>query len=457
MELKRNIYKKLVDWKEKDTGHVLELKGARQVGKTYILKKFGRENFLKMVYINMAEQSGQDFLQCLSMVTEWKPGNPKTERFLQTALKLFDDTFTDDKDTVVIIDEIQESAKVYNQVRTFAREFQAYVIVTGSYMGKIIRPEFFLPAGDIDHMSMETLTFDEFLDAFGEREIYETIDLFGKGKDADYEKLMNYFEVYQKIGGYPAVVVSYVKENDPEKCFVLIKDLMDIFANELKRYFTDIVDVDLFQKLFNAIALLRLREKQGVRDLVSELSRIAYREESGRMTKKMINHAISWLQESHIVGYASKAIDCDYKQIKDNSRYYFLDMGIAYYFLSRTGAPYETIRGLLAENFVYLALKRRIDNTSEIAGIAPWFSSYEKIKGELDFYVRSLLDYKNYGIEVKSTDAEAKTARKLLEDGKLDYLYLLKGATKGGIAEDKIFTVPLCLADRIPFGNIWGF
>lgn len=51
-----------------------------------------------------------------------------------------------------------------------------------------------------------------------------------------------------------------------------------------------------------------------------------------------------------------------------------------YYFLSRTGAPYNTIKGLLAENFVYLSLKRRIENTSEIAGIAPWFAFYEKTK-----------------------------------------------------------------------------
>ena len=98
----------------------------------------------------------------------------------------------------------------------------------------------------------------------------------------------------------------------------------------------------------------------------------------------------------------------------------------------------------------HLALRRRIENTSEIAGVAPWFATYEKTKGELDFYVRSLSDYKNYGIEVKSTDQEARTARKLLEDKKLDYLYLLKGRTKGGI-KDRIYIVPLCLADRITF------
>lgn len=56
--------------------------------------------------------------------------------------------------------------------------------------------------------------------------------------------------------------------------------------------------------------------------------------------------------------------------------------------------------------------------------------------------------------KLKSIDAAAKTARRLLDDKKLDYLYLLKGDTKGGIAEDKIFTVPLCLADRMQFGSM---
>lgn len=451
MELRRNIYKKLLAWKKENTGRVLELQGARQVGKTYILKKFGKENFSKMVYINMAENTGKNFLRCVSIAMEWEPGKPMEETPIRKALELYDETFKDNKDTVVIIDEIQESAEIYNQIRTLAREFQAYVIVTGSYLGRTMELDFFLPAGDMDHMVMESMTFDEFLDVFDEWELYEKIDLYGKGRTEDYKKLMEYYEIYQKIGGYPAVVACYEEYRDLNKCMGLISDLINVFADESKRYFEDIIDINMFQKLFNAIALLMMQEKQGIRDLTAELSKIAYQEESGRTTKKMINHAISWLQESHIIGYASKAVDCDYKQIKDNSRYYFLDLGIAYYFLSRTGAPYDVIKGLLAENFVYLVLRRRIENTHEIAGLVPWFASYEKIKGELDFYVRSLVDYKNYGIEVKSTDASAKTARKLLEDGKLDYLYLLKGETMGGIADGRIFTVPLCLADRIEF------
>lgn len=62
---------------------------------------------------------------------------------------------------------------------------------------------------------------------------------------------MEYYEVYQKIGGYPAVVVSYAQEKDLNKCYEQIRKLIDVFISESKRYFTDIMDVNLFEKLFS--------------------------------------------------------------------------------------------------------------------------------------------------------------------------------------------------------------
>lgn len=452
MELKRAIYDKLLAWKQAETGRVLELQGARQVGKTFILKKFAEENFVDVIYINMVEPSGQDFLRCLSKATDWQIGERRPQRPLHEALKLYDPNFIDKKETIIVIDEIQESVETFNQIRTFARDFVCYVIVTGSYLGKTIQKDFFLPAGDIDHMTMEPLTFREYLDVFGEAQLYEKIDLYGSSNRTDYDKLRGHYEIYQKIGGYPAVVAAYAQHQNTDRCFEIIEGLMEVFINESKRYFSEITDINIFKKLFNAIALLMLTEKKGIRDLTAELSKIAYQEDSGRLTKKMMNHAVSWLQESHIIGYASKSIDADFKQVKDNCRYYFMDMGIAYHFLKITGATFNELKGILAENFVYLTLRRRIEK-SEIAGIAPWFAIYEKTQGELDFFVRSLIDYKNYGIEVKSTDEDYRTAKRLLADHKLDYLYLLRGDTQGGISrDDRQFTIPLYLADRITFG-----
>lgn len=453
MELERMIYKELLAWKFEKTGKVLELQGARQVGKTYILKKFAKENFKYFHYISMAEESGKDFLHCLEEAAKWIPGTPRPEhQVLKEAFHLYDPEFEDGEDTVIVIDEIQESARAYNQIRILSREFESYVIVTGSYLGKTLQKEFFLPAGDTDRLQMGTLSFEEFVSALGEGELYKDTELYGGSEASSYEKLKGYFDIYQRIGGYPEVVSYYVEHQDIQKCEDMIGRLMDIFTSESIRYFTDITDVDIFPKLFQAIAILKLREKQGIRELTTELSKIIYQEESGRTTKIMVNRAISWLAQSHIIGYASKSTDCDHLQIKENCRYYFMDLGIASYFLKTTGEEPRQVKGLLAENYVYLCLYERMRKKREIAGNAPWFVLYQKTKGELDFFVRSLLDYKNYGIEVKSTDAAAKTAKRLLEDGKLDYLYLLKGDTKGGISEDgKIYTVPLYLADRIKF------
>ena len=74
LELKRDIYDKLIEWKNDNTGKVLELNGARQVGKTFILDKFARENYKRYFYINMMQTSGREFTECYRVATSWKPG-----------------------------------------------------------------------------------------------------------------------------------------------------------------------------------------------------------------------------------------------------------------------------------------------------------------------------------------------------------------------------------------------
>jgi len=448
MEFKRDIYKNLVKWKQDDSGKVMQVSGARQVGKTYILKKFAEENFKHVIYMSMAEVTGNRFLMCLDKAEEWEPGTPMIKEPVHEAVRLFYQEFEDTKDTIIIIDEIQESSRVFNLVRTFARTFSCYVIITGSYLGRLLAKEFFLPAGDYEDLTLETLTFAEFTEVFGKRDIYDSVDLFGNSDSNKYKELKECFELYQRIGGYPSVVNIYLENKSFELCDVELRRLMEIFTNESKRYFDDVMETNTFEKLFHGIAVTLIKEKQGIRDLVEDLSKIVYKEESGRFTKKMINHAIGWLQASHIIAYASKSIDCDYLNIKENARFYFLDIGIAHYFIARAGADEATIKGIIAENFVYLALLRHI--SKDIAGNAPWFAWYEKSKGELDFYVRSLIDYKNYGIEVKAGSNSGNTANQLLTDGKIDYLYYLKGDTYGGVV-GKILTVPIYLADRITF------
>lgn len=101
---------------------------------------------------------------------------------------------------------------------------------------------------------------------------------------------------------------------------------------------------------------MMLKEKKETKDLITDLTSIIYKEESGKIAKRTVNYAISWLYLSHQIGYCSKSVDCDNLNIVENCRYYFMDLGIANRFLSLTGAEQETIDGCLCENFVYLDL-----------------------------------------------------------------------------------------------------
>lgn len=98
----------------------------------------------------------------LQKATDWTPGTKRPEQPLHDAFKLFDPDFEDTNDTVIIIDEIQESSEIFNRIREFTRYFQAHFIVTGSYLGRVLEPEFKFSSGDITSIRIYTLSFKEF-------------------------------------------------------------------------------------------------------------------------------------------------------------------------------------------------------------------------------------------------------------------------------------------------------
>lgn len=449
MDLKRDIYKDLKLWKTRNSGKVLEVSGARQVGKTYILTKFVKENYKRFFYINMMQTSGQEFLSCLDKAARWEPGEKRIEHPIHEALELFCRDFTDDEDMVVLIDEIQDSARVYSLIRQFAREFKAHFIVTGSYLGKTLDKEYFLPAGDIETMILDTLSYEEFLQAAGKRDLYEKVDLYGSSSHGEYDELRDLYDIYCRIGGYPAVVRRYFETRDLDECRYEISQIIRIFVEESERYFDDILEMNLLEQVLPGIARTMLKEKKGSPDLVKELSSVLFRDDSNRITKKSVNQAIAWFYRSNVIGYCGQVNEGNLLDVTPNCRFYFRDLGVADYFLNMVGAPPDMAAGIVNENFVYLYLKRKIDSR-EIAGLTPLFALYKG--GELDFFVNSRKDYKNYGIEVKAGHTIGKTANRMLEDGKIQALYLLKGDTYGGV-EGKKVTIPVYLAGRMEFDN----
>ena len=124
----------------------------------------------------------------------------------------YEPSFQDTEDTVIIIDEIQESAEIYNRIREFTRQFKCRFIVTGSYLGRVYDSEFRFSSGDVTKLTIYTLSYEEFLRAFDESLYEQYCELaIGKCEKDIYASLKQIYDVYCQIGGYPKVVETYLK------------------------------------------------------------------------------------------------------------------------------------------------------------------------------------------------------------------------------------------------------
>ncbi|MCM1233559.1 MAG: AAA family ATPase [Ruminococcus flavefaciens] len=450
MYLRRKVYEKLLAWKN-ESSLTLEITGARQVGKTYIIRKFARENFKQIIYINMLEDSGAEFLECLAAARKWEPGEERPDKPIHKAFSLFASDFADDKDTAVIIDEIQETEVVYNLVREFTRNFECRFIITGSYLGRVLNKNFKMSAGDLTSLRVETLDFEEFVDAFGKRDIYNALQLYGTELEQEYEEIADLFQLYTEIGGYPAVVTEYLQTGSKDKCREKLEDVVHLFCTESIRYFEDILDAAVYDNIFCSVARLLYREKKGLEgdNFNESLQKLVIHDYDSNIGKAVCNRAIMWLQSAGILDFAGKISECRIMEFKGRSRCFFTDIGLTYYFLRKIGADMDGIRGTLHENYVFLELRRRVERLKEIALETPAYATYKG--GEIDFYVKSLEgNEKSYAVEVKSGKQTAPTGQRALEDNQIDYLLLLKGKTKGG-KTDRILTIPIFLFSKFRF------
>lgn len=448
--LERKAYSRLKAWKESERHSTLEISGARQVGKTYLVNKFADEEYQQKIYINLLEFSGELFLEKYYELRQRISNGLMCENPVYELIKQHDPNFKDSKDTIVIIDEIQESSEIYNRIREFTRKLESDFIVTGSYLGRILNKEFKYSAGDLDYLEINTLDFEEFLMALDRHRLYEEMDLYGGSDASVYHELQKQYEAYCKIGGYPGVVLQYLKNASLEDCQAELLKIIRLFTNESKRYFEDILDDAVYDNMFSGVARILAKEKKGFdKDSFSEeLQGIVVKDYSSNISKASVNRAINWLYSSGIIGFAGKLPECSIMDFKAKARCYFLDTGLANYFLTKIGCPKETAAGIVNENFVYLDLKRRTTHPNEIALETPAFATLGA--GEIDFYVKSVGSQKTYAIEVKAGKNAGKTAGAAVESKKADYLLYAKGNTNGGKA-DNIITIPIYGISKFQF------
>ena len=165
--MQREIYKNLVKWKEKESHKPLMILGARQVGKTYIIDKFARENYKNYFMINLFERT--DILEI------YQSDLPAEEKYQK--LKILLDFDLEAENSILFIDEIQESEKLISDLKFFCeRHPKINIICAGSLLGvKLKRSKFSFPVGKVEMLTLYHMSFLEFLHAFEEELLIEEI------------------------------------------------------------------------------------------------------------------------------------------------------------------------------------------------------------------------------------------------------------------------------------------
>lgn len=451
IDLKRSVYKDFQTWKSSHGNRALFIEGARQVGKTYIVNKFARENYKQIIYINLMEDTGEKLIKCYNQLKDTINNNNMNvaaESFnsVYELIKLYNKNFVDSNDTIIIIDEIQESAEIFNKIRNFARDLNSHVIVTGSYLGRVMLGKGFkYSAGDYETIEVRSLSFLEFLDAFNLLDSYNDLDLYGKSEKKDYDLISEYFKIYLTIGGFPAIVKEYKESNDLHKCGKLLKEIVDIYCNESGDYFDDIAYKNIFEQSLTGIAKTLANEKKGLKgySLNEVLQKINIQNNSTNISKSTYGTVMSWLYKSKMLKYCGKSIECNMNDIMENQRGYFNDLGVTNYLLTLARVSTSDRIGILHESFVFECLERNYIYSPAFATLG---------NGELDFIHLSYNDNKIYGIEVKAGNNSGKTITQALNKGKINYALYVKGNSYGGL-NDKgtTITIPVYLFPRFNF------
>ncbi|MBQ3546175.1 MAG: ATP-binding protein [Lachnospiraceae bacterium] len=423
----RDIQKQFEEWKKYFSNLALYVKGARQIGKTTELKKFAYKNYENIVYINLSDIKERKEFE--------KVCNSNSIRFamMNYCKEMGQEDFEDIDNTILVIDEIQESVNVYNSIRKLRAELKCKIALSGSYLGVTLNKEYFLPVGDLCDVEMLSLSFSEFCRLYGADDILMNINLYGEGNDEDYKKLTKLYRIYREIGGYPAVIKEYLIYEDVEKCHKVLEYIINKFTDESSRYFNDDKCAEIFRSVYTNTLLNMSKEKKGsaAKD-IETITEFVKKSTKLFVSRDEVNKAMSWLVYSHILGTCNLINQGNVYEILYDRRCYFMDCGIANHIAKNSTISNSDIDGLLAENFVYTELYRLYKN-SNIKGDKPCCSIYGNY--ELDFMIVDENDNK-LGIEVKNSNSNNPISLiKFLEDKKIDEGYIA-GVTRGGVRKE---------------------
>lgn len=225
--MKRLLISQLLKWKESQGRKPLVLEGARQVGKTWLLKEFGKKYFKDVCYINF-EQS--DMLESVF-------AGDLTPRRIIEQLSMYNGRLIEPEQTLIIFDEVQEMPRALTSLKYFCEDAPEYVICcAGSLLGIALHEGTSFPVGKTDFLHLYPLSFKEFLLANNEEMLVSYIDKGGRDLEAFELRLTEYLKKYIIIGGMPAAVNSWLTNGDYNKVNRIQKELIAAYQKDFSKH-----------------------------------------------------------------------------------------------------------------------------------------------------------------------------------------------------------------------------
>jgi len=225
----RNAIHTLLQWKVRKDRKPLVLRGARQVGKTWLMKEFGKSHYSNSVYFNFDEDDA------LTSIFET---NKNPHRIVEL-LSIVAGERIEPHTTLLIFDEIQECPAALNALKYFKEKANDYhVIAAGSLLGTLLAAPKSYPVGMVNLLDIQPLTFDEFLAAINPTlySYYESIQKDQHIEDIFHQRLLDAYNNYLIIGGMPECVASWERYKDPARISEIQRELITIYENDFSKH-----------------------------------------------------------------------------------------------------------------------------------------------------------------------------------------------------------------------------
>ncbi len=228
--MKRSAYKQLVDWKNSLRRKPLILQGARQVGKTYLVNEFGRDEYSKYVYLNFEQDENLQTLFSKNL-------NPET---IINNISLYIGAKIVQKDTLLFFDEIQVAPLVLKSLKYFQEQAPDYhIIAAGSLLGVSVGKNTSFPVGKVNFFNLYPMSFSEYLVAIDEEllnEKLQEIKTLEPLPDVIHNKLLELLKMYLYLGGMPEVIQDYIDNKDIASVRIIQNEILEAYKRDFSKY-----------------------------------------------------------------------------------------------------------------------------------------------------------------------------------------------------------------------------